>query len=161
MEFFMEDYLIKADEYYQICTAAGIRQFDYPMIYLKDAFCDISKKGNVYQYVLELDEDKPSSDSDAKPNKPIPEPTDVPETQKGGNTSKDDKGRSGGTKSGGDSGSDVVGGGKSVVGGGESGGASVVGGGESVVGGGGKGACGGSRAGPGGCGCGGPSGGRG
>lgn len=140
MEFFMEDYLIKADEYYQICTAAGIRRFDYPMIYLKDAFCDISKKGNVYQYVLELDEDKPSSDSDAKPNKPIPEPTDVPETQKGGNTSKDDKGRSGGTKSGGESGSDVVGGGESVVGGGESGGASVVGGGESVVGGGGKGA---------------------
>lgn len=131
MEFFMEDYLIKADEYYQICTAAGIRRFDYPMIYLKDAFCDISKKGNVYQYVLELDEDKPSSDSDAKPNKPIPEPTDVPETEKGGNTSKDDKGRSGGTKSGG---SDVVGGGSSVVGGGESG-ASVVGGGESVVGG--------------------------
>lgn len=114
MEFFMEDYLIKADEYYQICTAAGIRRFDYPMIYLKDAFCDISKKGNVYQYVLELDEDKPSSDSDAKPNKPIPEPTDVTETQKGGNTPKDDKGRSGGTKSGESVVGDVVGGGKTV-----------------------------------------------
>ena len=128
MEFFMEDYIIKADEYYQLCTAAGIRRFDYPMIYLKDAFCDISKKGNVYQYVLELDEDKPSSDSDAKPNKPIPEPTDVTETQKGGNTPKDDKSRSGGTKSGGESGSDVVGG--SGVGG-----SSVVGDGKSVVGG--------------------------
>jgi hypothetical protein len=119
MEFFMEDYLIKADEYYQICTAAGIRRFDYPMIYLKDAFCDISKKGNVYQYVLELDEDKPSSDSDAKPNKPIPEPTDVTETKKGGNTSKDDKGRSGGIKSG-ESGSESGSGGASVVGGGKS-----------------------------------------
>jgi hypothetical protein len=113
MEFFMEDYIIKADEYYQICTAAGIRRFDYPMIYLKDAFCDISKKGNVYQYVLELDEDKPSSDSDAKPNKPIPEPTDVTETKKGGNTSNDDKGRSGGTKSGESVVGDVVGGGGS------------------------------------------------
>ena len=140
MEFFMEDYLIKADEYYQICTAAGIRRFDYPMLYLKDAFCDISKKGNVYQYVLELDEDKPSSDSDAKPNKPIPEPTDVTETQKGGNTSKDDKGRSGGTKSGGESGSDVVGGGKSgAIGGSGSGGSGAIGSGSGAVKGAGKG----------------------
>ena len=135
MEFFMEDYIIKADEYYQLCTAAGIRRFDYPMIYLKDAFCDISKKGNVYQYVLVPDEDKPSTDSDAKPNKPIPEPTDVTETQKGGNTPKDDKSRSGGTKSGGESGSDVVGGsgvgGSSVVGDSKS-----VGGGKSEVSGG-------------------------
>jgi len=62
-EFFMEDYVRKADEYYAICTAAGIRRYNYPMIYLKDAFCDIAKKGNVYHYVLYLDDDVPNSTS--------------------------------------------------------------------------------------------------
>jgi hypothetical protein len=85
MEFFMEDYLSKADEYYQLCTAGGIRSIpsgvmSVPMIYLKDAHCDISKKGNIYEYVLVIGEDKPSSDSDAKPKKPIPEPTEVSST---------------------------------------------------------------------------------
>jgi len=60
-EFFMEDYLKKCDEYYAICTQAGIRRYDYPMIYLKDAYCDISKKGNVYNYILYLDDDLPIS----------------------------------------------------------------------------------------------------
>lgn len=67
-EFFMEDYVEKCDEYYAICTELGIRSYEYPMIFLKDAFCDISKKGNLYQYVLVLDEYASDTEAKSKPS---------------------------------------------------------------------------------------------
>ena len=70
LEFFMEDYVAKCDEYYAICTELGIRSYDYPRIFLKDAFCDISKKGNLYQYVLVL-EDEGDVSGEKGQNKPL------------------------------------------------------------------------------------------
>lgn len=65
MEFFMEDYLSKADEYYQICVQSGVkRESPPPSLYLKDASCDISRRGNVYKYVLLLDSNVPSETTD-------------------------------------------------------------------------------------------------
>jgi hypothetical protein len=65
MEFFMEDYLSKADEYYQICVQSGVkRESPPPSLYLKDAACDISRRGNVYKYVLLLDSNVPSETTD-------------------------------------------------------------------------------------------------
>ena len=68
-EFFFEDYLSKADEYYRKCMEAGIKKSSPPpSLYLEDAFCDISKKGNVYHYKLLLDSEMPlGSDSAGTP----------------------------------------------------------------------------------------------
>ena len=70
-EFFMEDYVSKCDAYYAICTELGIRSYDYPRIFLKDAFCDISKKGNLYQYVLVMEEDFDTGSGAKGQNKPL------------------------------------------------------------------------------------------
>jgi hypothetical protein len=70
IEFFMEDYIEQCDAYYSICTGLGIRSYEYPMMFLKDAFCDIGKKGNLYQYVLTLDEDGGGSGTDSGSTKP-------------------------------------------------------------------------------------------
>lgn len=65
MEFFMEDYLSKADEYYQICVQSGVkRESPPPSLYLKDAACDVTRRGNVYKYVLLLDSNIPSEASE-------------------------------------------------------------------------------------------------
>lgn len=65
MEFFMEDYLSKADEYYQICVQSGVkRESPPPSLYLKDAACDTTRRGNVYKYVLLLDSNIPSEASE-------------------------------------------------------------------------------------------------
>lgn len=87
MEFFMEDYLSASEEYYQTCKSAGIKQTSPPpSLYLKDAFCDISKKGNVFQYILLLDGDIPRSEPSDTPypqspaNTPVMPPTGIPQT---------------------------------------------------------------------------------
>lgn len=61
MEFFFQDATDYLEEYYQICRAAIPRnQSPQPMLYLNDASCDISKKGNIYKYVLQTNDETPS-----------------------------------------------------------------------------------------------------
>jgi hypothetical protein len=68
MEFFFEDYLSASEEYYQTCKGAGIKTSSPPpSLYLKDAFCDIAKKGNVFHYILLLDGDIPASEPVTSP----------------------------------------------------------------------------------------------
>lgn len=61
-EFFFEDYTSKCEEYYEMLKAEGIkRESPPPALYLVDAVCDISRKGNVFQYQLLMDDDIPST----------------------------------------------------------------------------------------------------
>lgn len=63
-EFFFEDYTSKCEEYYEMLKAEGIkRESPPPALYLVDAVCDISRKGNVFQYQLLMDDDIPSAKS--------------------------------------------------------------------------------------------------
>jgi hypothetical protein len=92
MEFFMEDYLSKADEYYQICVQSGVkRESPPPSLYLKDAACDTTRRGNVYKYVLLLDSNVPSETTDVTsipkntpsvsiPSAPVNPPISAPTT---------------------------------------------------------------------------------
>lgn len=80
-EFFMEDYVLEAEKLYQIGKEAGLKSSSlYPKYWLKNAYCDVSKKGNVYEYVLlvdgEIPDDAPSGESGEKPQ---PEPQPQPE----------------------------------------------------------------------------------
>lgn len=55
-EFFFEDYTSKCEEYYEMLKAEGIkRESPPPALYLVDATCDISRKGNFFQYQLLMD----------------------------------------------------------------------------------------------------------
>lgn len=76
-EFFMEDYVSKAEEYYQICKMAGVKQVDsdkLPKIFLEDAYCDVQRKGNVYKYKLII----PDENDDIPPAPPSPPSTPTP-----------------------------------------------------------------------------------
>lgn len=65
-EFFFEDYTSKCEEYYEMLKAEGIkRESPPPALYLLDATCDISKKGNLFQYQLLMDADIPKSQNPA------------------------------------------------------------------------------------------------
>jgi len=56
MEFFFEDYLSKVEDYYQICRSRIRRDVSpQPMVELISASCNISKKGNVYKYVIQVE----------------------------------------------------------------------------------------------------------
>lgn len=62
-EFFFEDYTSKCEEYYEMLKAEGIkRESPPPALYLVDAVCDISLKGNVFKYQLLMDDDIPKTD---------------------------------------------------------------------------------------------------
>jgi hypothetical protein len=62
-EFFFEDYTSKCEEYYEMLKAEGIkRESPPPALYLVDATCDISLKGNVFKYQLLMDADIPKID---------------------------------------------------------------------------------------------------
>jgi hypothetical protein len=43
----------------------------YPMIYLKSAYCDVSRKGNVFEYVLLLDGEIPDETAPIEVKTPI------------------------------------------------------------------------------------------
>jgi hypothetical protein len=62
-EFFFEDYTSKCEEYYEMLKAEGIkRESPPPALYLLDATCDISRKGNFFQYQLLMDADIPKAE---------------------------------------------------------------------------------------------------
>ena len=72
-EFFMDEYAEKSEELYLIGKSAGLKEMDgvYPMIYLKNAYCDVSRKGNVFEYVLLLDGEIPDETAPIEPQTPI------------------------------------------------------------------------------------------
>ena len=76
--FYMEDYVAKSEEYYEICKSAGIKRVSPPpALFLEDASCDITKRGNVYKYRLLLDGEVPSTEETpvTVPEAPTPTPT--------------------------------------------------------------------------------------
>ena len=83
-EFFMEDYVLESEKLYQIGKEAGLKSSGlYPKYWLKNAYCDVSKKGNVYEYVLLVDGEIPDETPEPKPEpkpepQPEPQPTPVP-----------------------------------------------------------------------------------
>lgn len=57
-EFLMEDYAGEVETYYEICKQAGIkRESPPPALYLEKAYCDVQKRGNVFEYKLLMDEE--------------------------------------------------------------------------------------------------------
>ena len=72
-EFFMDEYAEKSEELYVIGKSAGLKDIEkqYPMIYLKNAYCDVSRKGNVFEYVLLLDGEIPDEIQPTDSEKPI------------------------------------------------------------------------------------------
>jgi hypothetical protein len=72
-EFFMDEYAEKSEELYVIGKSAGLKDLEkqYPMIYLKSAYCDVSRKGNVFEYVLLLDGEIPDETAPIEVKTPI------------------------------------------------------------------------------------------
>jgi len=76
IEFFMQDYSAGWQDYYQTCKNAGIKtESPPPTLILESAYCDISKRGNLFKYRLSLTDDMPSVMSTT----PIVTPTPTPE----------------------------------------------------------------------------------
>lgn len=56
LEFFYEDYLSNIEEYYRICRARIRRdKSPQPDVELISALCDVSKKGNFYKYIIQVE----------------------------------------------------------------------------------------------------------
>jgi hypothetical protein len=60
-EFMMDDYVRAVDELYQIGKAAGLKDLEspHPKYYLINGYCDVSRRGNVFDYVLLVDGEVP------------------------------------------------------------------------------------------------------
>jgi hypothetical protein len=71
-EFFMDEYAEKSEELYLICKTAGIKDISpSPTYFLKNAYCDVSRKGNVFEYVLLLDGEIPDETAPIEVKTPI------------------------------------------------------------------------------------------
>jgi hypothetical protein len=67
-EFYMEDFVSKSDEYYRICKEAGLKKASPPpALYLQSASCEVSRRGNVFKYILITDSDSIPSEPTQKP----------------------------------------------------------------------------------------------
>jgi hypothetical protein len=61
MVFYAEEYAGKTDEFYEICKEKGLkRESPPPLVILKNAYCDVNRRGNVFEYYLSTDDDFPS-----------------------------------------------------------------------------------------------------
>lgn len=84
--FFMEDYVEKSEEYYEICKSFGVKRVSPPpALYLEDASCDISRRGNVFKYRLLLDGEVPETEPtpiqpSVSPVSPVSVPSETPIT---------------------------------------------------------------------------------
>ena len=81
-EFFMEDYTSKVEELYQIGKSAGLKDMKgvYPKYYLKNAYCDVAKRGNVFEYVLLVDGEIPDETTTISSDTPPMSPPTTPPT---------------------------------------------------------------------------------
>jgi len=78
-EFFFEDYLSEVEKYYEICKSEGIkRESPPPALHLENAYCDIARKGNLFQYKLLLDADIPTTPRTTSAIPPVTPPTNPP-----------------------------------------------------------------------------------
>lgn len=82
-EFFMDDYVRAVDELYQIGKAAGLKDLEspHPKYYLINGYCDVARRGNVFDYILLVDGEIPDNivQVTLSPT-PTPEVTPTPET---------------------------------------------------------------------------------
>jgi hypothetical protein len=70
LEFLAEDYPSKIEDYYDICKQSGVKQSSPPpALFLESAYCDVSRRGNIFKYKLLVDGQVPSD---------IPSPTPIP-----------------------------------------------------------------------------------
>ncbi len=80
-EFFMDDYVRAVDELYQIGKAAGLKDLEspHPKYYLINGYCDVARRGNVFDYILLVDGEIPDTLSPTTPEvTPTPETTEAP-----------------------------------------------------------------------------------
>ena len=80
-EFFMDDYVRAVDELYQIGKAAGLKDLEspHPKYYLINGYCDVARRGNVFDYILLVDGEIPDNIVQVTLS-PTPEVTPTPET---------------------------------------------------------------------------------
>jgi hypothetical protein len=80
-EFFMDDYVRAVDELYQIGKAAGLKDLEspHPKYYLINGYCDVARRGNVFDYILLVDGEIPDNivQVTLSPT-PTPETTEAP-----------------------------------------------------------------------------------
>ncbi len=88
-EFMMDDYVRAVDELYQIGKAAGLKDLEspHPKYYLINGYCDVSRRGNVFDYVLLVDGEVPddlssiSSSTSSTPQTPSSSSPEVTQTE--------------------------------------------------------------------------------
>lgn len=100
MEFYAEEYAGKTDEFYEICKTQGLkRESPPPMVILRNAYCDVNRRGNVYEYYLSTDEDSPRAfpsepergEMREPPKEPIPSDLRASEPDSRGKSTRDEK----------------------------------------------------------------------